>query len=242
MGARREADKAKSGEPRNPAKNQGHASPCTHPASQAITAEWMSRWEPTSSSLATFPQSTGGRGGLECAIFGVAKSGVETMWDQFSNTTGKLGTKFPHCGTRDHECWLLLPMGLWLVGFSFLASGYLLLFPRLACQTARAQGEGMCRPRALKTTYRKMAFVVPNSGIPNFACSYPPPPPLSFPTPREGRPPPPPGGRSPSDGPPPPLGDRTTTVHAHLQAQKLQHKTKEFSIGCVQRAANVPTP
>ena len=26
------------------------------------------------------------------------------------------------------------------------------------------------------------------------------------------------------DGPPPPpLGDRTTTVHAHLQAQKLQH-------------------
>ena len=44
--------------------------------------------------------------------------------------------------------------------------------------------------------------------------------------------------------PTPPLGDRTTTVHAHLQAQKLQHKTKEFSIGCVQRAANVqrPTP
>ena len=30
--------------------------------------------------------------------------------------------------------------------------------------------------------------------------------------------------------PHPPLGNRTTTVHAHLQAEKLQHKTKEFSI------------
>ena len=27
--------------------------------------------------------------------------------------------------------------------------------------------------------------------------------------------------------PPPPLGNRTTTAHAHLQAQNLQHKTKE---------------
>ena len=84
------------------------------------------------------------------------------------------------------------------------------------------------------------------------------PPPLVVPHPREDGPPPPPGERSPSDGPPPPplgdghqvtvphppLGNRTTTVHARLQAQKLQHKTKEFSIGCVQRAANVrrPTP
>ena len=44
--------------------------------------------------------------------------------------------------------------------------------------------------------------------------------------------------------PPPPVGDHTPTVHAHLQAQKLQHKTKALSIGCVQRAANVrrPTP
>ena len=45
-----------------------------------------------------------------------------------------------------------------------------------------------------------------------------PPPPLSFPTP---------GKTAPHH----PLGDRTDTVHAHLQAQKLQHKTKEFSIG-----------
>ena len=63
-----------------------------------------------------------------------------------------------------------------------------------------------------------------------------PSPPLSFPTTV---------GWSPSDGPPPPaLGDHTATVHAHLQSQKPQHKTKEFSIGCVQRAANVqrPTP
>ena len=37
-----------------------------------------------------------------------------------------------------------------------------------------------------------------------------PPPPLSFPTP----------GKT---VPHPPLGDRTTTVRAHLQAQKLQH-------------------
>ena len=59
------------------------------------------------------------------------------------------------------------------------------------------------------------------------------PPPLVLPHPREDGPP-----------PPPPLGDRTTTVHAHLQAQKLQHKSKEFSIRYVQRAANVrrPTP
>ena len=42
--------------------------------------------------------------------------------------------------------------------------------------------------------------------------------------------------------PPHPPGDRTTTVHAHLQAQKLQHKTKEFGIRCVQRAANVRRP
>ena len=44
--------------------------------------------------------------------------------------------------------------------------------------------------------------------------------------------------------PHPPVGDHTPTVHAHLQAQKLQHKTKALSIGCVQRAANVrrPTP
>ena len=91
-------------------------------------------------------------------------------------------------------------------------------------------------------------------------------PPASFvtqhgyiiPHPREDAPPPT-LGRSPSDGPPaPPLGDRTTTVHTRLQAQKLKDKTKElsvgefrriqnseeFSVGCVQRAANVqrPTP
>ena len=68
---------------------------------------------------------------------------------------------------------------------------------------------------------------------------------VPLPHPREDGPPPPPGGRSPSDGPPtPPLGNRTTTVYAHLQAQKLQHKTKQFSIRYVQRAANVrrPTP
>ena len=59
--------------------------------------------------------------------------------------------------------------------------------------------------------------------------------------------PPPPPCPSPPQGrqsPNPPLGEHTTTVHAHLQAQKLQHKTKEFSIRYVQRAANVrrPTP
>ena len=48
-------------------------------------------------------------------------------------------------------------------------------------------------------------------------------PPLVVPHPREDDPPPTPWGRLPSDGPPPPPGDRTTTVHAHLQAQKLQH-------------------
>ena len=54
---------------------------------------------------------------------------------------------------------------------------------------------------------------------------------LVLPHPREG-------------APPPPLGDRTTTVRTHLQAQKLQHKTKEFRIRYVQGAANVrrPTP
>ena len=59
----------------------------------------------------------------------------------------------------------------------------------------------------------------------------PSPPPVSFPTP---------GKTVPHH----PLGDHTPTVNAHLQAQKLQHKTKALSIGCVQGAANVrrPTP
>ena len=70
------------------------------------------------------------------------------------------------------------------------------------------------------------------------------PTPLSFPTPWKTVPHHPLGDGHQVTVPHPPLGDRTTTVHAHLQAQKLQHKTKEFSIGCVQRAANVrrPTP
>ena len=44
--------------------------------------------------------------------------------------------------------------------------------------------------------------------------------------------------------PHPIVGNHITTVHAHLQAEKLQHKTKQFSIRNVQRAANVlrPTP
>ena len=72
----------------------------------------------------------------------------------------------------------------------------------------------------------------------------PPPPPLSFPTPGKTVPHHPRGDGCQVTVPHPRLGDRTTTVHAHLQAQKLQHKTKAFSIGCVQRAANVarPTP
>ena len=55
----------------------------------------------------------------------------------------------------------------------------------------------------------------------------PPPRPLSFPTPGKTVP-----HHLLGDGhqvtvPHPPLGDRTTTAHAYLQAQKLQHKTKE---------------
>ena len=71
-----------------------------------------------------------------------------------------------------------------------------------------------------------------------------PPPPLSFPTPGKTVPHHPLGDGHQVTVPHPPLGDHTPTVHAHLQAQKLQHKTKEFSTGCVQRAANVrrPTP
>ena len=71
-----------------------------------------------------------------------------------------------------------------------------------------------------------------------------PPPPLSFPTPGKTVP-----HHLLGDGyqvtvPHPPLGDRTTTVHAHLQAQKLTAKPKAISIRCVQRAANAlrPTP
>ena len=72
------------------------------------------------------------------------------------------------------------------------------------------------------------------------------PPPRSFPSPWNTVPHHPLG-----DGhqvtvprPPPPLGNRTTTVHTHFPAQNVQHKTKEFSIRSVQRAANVrrPTP
>ena len=49
------------------------------------------------------------------------------------------------------------------------------------------------------------------------------PPPLSFPTPGKTVPHHPLGDGCQVTPPPPPLGDRTTTVHAHLQAQKLQH-------------------
>ena len=76
-------------------------------------------------------------------------------------------------------------------------------------------------------------------------CDTPPPPrPLSFPTPGKTVPRHPLGDGHQVTVPHPPLGDRTTTIHAHLQAQKLQHKTKEFSIRYVQRAAHVrrPTP
>ena len=71
-----------------------------------------------------------------------------------------------------------------------------------------------------------------------------PSPPLSFPSPGKTAPHHPLGDGHQATVPHPPLGNCTTTVHAHLQAQKLQHKTKELSIGCVQRAANVqrPTP
>ena len=70
------------------------------------------------------------------------------------------------------------------------------------------------------------------------------PPPLSFPTPGKTIPHHPLGDGQQVTVPHPPLGNCTTTVHAHLQAQKLQHKTKEFSIRHIQRAANVqrPTP
>ena len=55
----------------------------------------------------------------------------------------------------------------------------------------------------------------------------PPPPPLSFPTPGKTVP-----HHLLGDGyqvtvPHPPVGDRTTTVHAHLQAQKLQLNRKQ---------------
>ena len=69
-----------------------------------------------------------------------------------------------------------------------------------------------------------------------------PPLPLSFPTPGKTVPHHPLGDGHQVTVPHPPLGNCTTTVHAHLQAQKLQHKTKEFSIRYVQRAANVPRP
>ena len=67
------------------------------------------------------------------------------------------------------------------------------------------------------------------------------PPLLSFPTPGKTVPHHPMGDGHQATVPPPP---RTTAVHAHLQAQKLQHKTTECSIGCVPRAADVrrPTP
>ena len=54
-----------------------------------------------------------------------------------------------------------------------------------------------------------------------------PPRPLSFPTPGKTAPHHPLGDGHQVTVPHPPLGDRTTTAHAYLQAQKLQHKTKE---------------
>ena len=63
-----------------------------------------------------------------------------------------------------------------------------------------------------------------------------PPPPRRSPPPGKTAPPHPLGDGHQVTVPhrPPPMGDRTTTVHARLQAQKLQHKTKEVSIRCVQ--------
>ena len=70
----------------------------------------------------------------------------------------------------------------------------------------------------------------------------PPPPPLSCPTPRKTVPHHPLGDGCPVTVPKPPLGNHTTTVHSHFQAQKVHCKTREFNIRCVQRAANVLRP
>ena len=95
------------------------------------------------------------------------------------------------------------------------------------------------------------ALLPPGGHLPARGAQPPPlwstPPPLSFPTPGKTVPHHPLGDGHQVTVPHPPLGDHTPTLHAHLQAQKLQklqHKTKEFSIECVQRAANVrrPTP
>ena len=51
-----------------------------------------------------------------------------------------------------------------------------------------------------------------------------PPAPLAFPTPGKTVPRHPLGDGHQVTVPHPPLGDRTTTVHAYLQAQKLQHR------------------
>ena len=68
-------------------------------------------------------------------MFGIAKFGAQKIWHQILlNTTAKFGTKFPDRGTRTsirRECWLLFPLGLWLVAVksSFLASRCLPLIP-----------------------------------------------------------------------------------------------------------------
>ena len=70
----------------------------------------------------------------------------------------------------------------------------------------------------------------------------PSPPPVSFPTQGKTVPHHPLGDGHLMTVPHCPLGDHTTTVHAHLQAQKMQHETKALSIGCVQKFVNVRRP
>ena len=59
---------------------------------------------------------------------------------------------------------------------------------------------------------------------------YPPPPPLSFPTPGKMVPCHPLGDGHQVTVPHHPPGDRSTAVHAHCGAQKLRQKTKQHSI------------
>ena len=89
----------------------------------------------------------GGGGG---AIFGIAKFGAEKIWHQFLNTIAKFGATFAD-GAHKNKCTLQL-----------LASGCLRLFPtglpNGPCGVGCAGTRGMCIPKMLKKTPRKMAL------------------------------------------------------------------------------------
>ena len=126
--------------------------------------------------------TTGGRDHEDRAALGMAKFGAKKIWHQFVNATENLVPNPQIVASHAREWRLVFPMGRWsvaVISYSFWMVGWM-----AALISWRLSGTmKMCMPRELKMTrtkwlrtfkYRgiiRLTFVVPNSAIPNFACS-----------------------------------------------------------------------